>query len=159
MRLRSIRSLIYLASGLGLIVALFATAEFLDPSLTSVCTFSAFFSCGAVAKSGLTTTLYVPDWAWGVVGFVAILVVAALAEAHKKDLRYAYALLLLTTAGVGLAMYLLYVELVQIHALCPVCLTAYVFGIIAWLGTLMLVRRLRQRAIAPERSAGPEATA
>jgi uncharacterized membrane protein len=159
MRLRSIRSLIYFAGGLGLILALFAAAEFADPSLASVCSFSAFFSCGAVAKSGLTHTLYVPDWAWGVVGFVAILVVAALAEQHKKDLRYAYALLALTTAGVGLAIYLLLVELVQIHALCPVCASAYFFGVLTWVGAILLVRRMRQRAAAPGPAATPEPTA
>ena len=159
MRLRSIRSLIYLAGGLGLIVALFAAAEFLDPALTSVCSFNSFFTCGAVARSGLTKTLLVPDWAWGVAGFVAILVVAALAEAHRKDLRYAYALLALTTAGVGLALYLLYVELVQIHALCPVCAGAYGFGILSWVGAILLVRRMQQRAAAPERVATPEPAA
>jgi uncharacterized membrane protein len=159
MRLRSIRSLIYFAGGLGLILALFAAAEFADPSLASVCSFSAFFSCGAVAKSGLTTTLGIQDWIWGIIGFVAILVVAGLAESHRKDLRYAYALLLLTTAGVGLAIYLLYVELFRIGALCPVCATAYGFGAIAWVGSILLVRRMRQRAVAPGPVGTPESAA
>jgi uncharacterized membrane protein len=150
MRIRSIRSLIYFAAGLGLIVAMFAAAEFFDTSLTAVCSFSAFFSCGAVAKSGLTTTLGIPDWIWGIAGFIAIFIAAGLAEQHRKDLRYAYALLALTTAGVGLSMYLLYVELVRIGALCPVCATAYFFGIIAWIGAILLVLRMRQRAAAPE---------
>jgi uncharacterized membrane protein len=159
MRLRSIRSLIYFAAGLGLIVALFAAAEFFDSALSAVCSFTSFFSCGTVDRSGLTTTLWVPDWFWGVAGFLAILAAAALAESHKKDLRYAYALLGLTTAGVAMALYLLYVELVQIGALCPVCLTAYLFGIIAWVGAVMLVLRLRQRAAAPEQLGAPESTA
>jgi uncharacterized membrane protein len=155
MRLRSIRSLIYLAAGLGLIVALFAAAEFFDATLSAVCSFGGGFSCATVLKSGLTTTLGIQDWIWGVVGFVAILVVGALAEAHRKDLRYAYALLALTTAGVGLAMYFLYVELVRIGALCPVCVTAYGFGILAWVGAILLVRRMQERAAAPEPVARP----
>ncbi len=159
MRLRTIRSLIYFAAGLGLIVSLFATAEFFDAALSKYCSPSTFISCAAVANSGLTSTLGIPDWTWGVAGFVAILVLAALAEAHKKDLRYAYALLALTTAGVALAMYLLYVELVRIGALCPVCATAYGFGILAWVGALLLVRRMRQRAVAPEPAGTPEPVA
>jgi uncharacterized membrane protein len=159
MRLRSIRSLIYLAGGLGLIVALFAAAEFFDASLSQVCSFGGGFSCATVLKSGLTTTFGVQDWIWGVLGFVAILAVAALAEAHRKDLRYAYALLVLTTAGVGLAMYLLYVEVFRIGALCPVCVTAYGFGILSWVGAILLVRRMQQRAAAPEPSGTAEPAA
>jgi uncharacterized membrane protein len=159
MRLRSIRSLIYLAAGLGLIVALFAAAEFIDTSLSAVCSFNGFLNCAAVLKSGQTTTLYVQVWVWGIAGFVAIIVVAALAEQHRKDFRYAYALLGLTTAGVGLSMYLLYVELARIGALCPVCESAYFFGIVAWIGAILLVRRMRQRAAAPAPVGAPEPAA
>jgi uncharacterized membrane protein len=159
MQERTLRSLVYLAAGLGLIVSLFAAAEFFDASLSAVCSFGGGFSCATVLKSGLTTTLGIQDWIWGVAGFVAILVVGALAEAHRKDLRYAYALLALTTAGVGLSMYFLYVELVRIGALCPVCVTAYGFGILAWVGAILLVRRMHQRAAAPEPVAQPEPVA
>ncbi len=156
MRLRSIRSLIYFAGGLGLIVALFAAAEFFDAALSRVCTVNSWVSCGKVDSSGLTTTLGVSDWIWGIAGFVAILALAALAEAHRKDLRYAYALLGLTTAGVGLAMYLLYVEVFRIGAICPVCASAYFFGVLAWVGSILLVRRLQERAAAPDAVGTPE---
>jgi uncharacterized membrane protein len=159
MRLRSIRSLIYFAAGLGLIVALFAAAEFFDASLSKVCSFGGGFSCQTVLQSGLTTTLGVQDWIWGIVGFIAILVAAALAESHRTDLRYAYALLALTTAGVGLAMYLLYVEIFRIGAICPVCVTAYGFGMLSWVGAILLVRRMHQRAAAPEPVGTPEPAA
>jgi uncharacterized membrane protein len=158
-RLRSIRSLIYLAAGLGLIVAIFAAAEFFDASLTAVCSFNGFISCGAVDRSAFTTTLGIQDWVWGVAGFLAILTAAALAESHKRDLRYAYALLALTTAGVGLSMYFLYVELFRIGALCPVCVTAYGFGMLSWVGAILLVRRMQQRAAAPDPVGTPEPTA
>ena len=150
MRTRDVRSVVYLAAGLGLIVAIFAAAEFLDPSLRSVCTVNSFFSCGKVDASALTSTLGVPDYLWGVLGFVAILLVAALAERHRKDRRYAYALLGLTTAGVGLSLYLLYVELAEIQALCLVCASAYLLGGVAWLGAIELTRRaLRRGPVAP----------
>jgi uncharacterized membrane protein len=141
MRTRSVRSVVYLGAGLGLIVAIFAAAEFLDPGLTSVCSFNGFFSCGKVAQSGLTTTLGIPDWAWGVAGFIVILAVAALAEKRPGDSRLAYLLLAVTTVGVALSFYLLYVELVQINALCVVCASAYLLGGVAWVGAIALVRR------------------
>ncbi|MGA9839803.1 MAG: vitamin K epoxide reductase family protein [Thermoplasmata archaeon] len=141
MRTSTARNIVYLAAGIGLIVALFATAEFLDPGLSAVCSITSYYSCGKVAASGLTTTLGIPDWVWGVAGFVLILVVAALAEQRPDDRRRAYSLLGVTSVGVALALYLLYVELHLIHALCPVCASAYVLGGIAWLGSIELARR------------------
>ena len=141
METRNGRSVVYLGAGLGLVFALFAAAEFLDPSLSSVCSVSSSISCGKVLSSGDTTTLWIPDFVWGIAGFVAILVLAALAEQRPDDRRRAYALLGLTSAGVALALYLLYVELAVIHALCPVCAGAYLLGAVAWGGSIELVRR------------------
>ena len=142
MRVRTLRSVVYLAAGLGLIVAVFAAAEFFDASLRSICSVSSFFSCQLVDQSGLTTTLGVPDYLWGIGGFVAILVVAALAEQRPADRRRAYALLGVTTAGVALSLYLLYVELAQIHALCLVCVSAYLLCGVAWVGAIAVARRV-----------------
>ncbi len=159
MRIRSVRSLIYLAGGLGLIVAIFAAAEFFDAALAAVCSPSTLISCEVVDKSGLTTTLGVQDWIWGIAGFVAILVLAALAEQHRRDLRYAYALLGLTTAGVGLSIYLLSIEVFRIGALCPVCFTAYVFGGVAWAGAIVLVRKMSAAVRGPKDVVPDEAIA
>jgi uncharacterized membrane protein len=139
-RERTLRSVLYFAAGIGLIVSLFAAAEFLDSALGAVCSVNSFVSCGKVATSGLTTTLGVPDYLWGIGGFVLILVLAALAEQQPRDRRRAYALLSVTTLGVVLAGYLLYVELVEIHALCLVCATAYVLGGFAWVSAIALAR-------------------
>ncbi|MGA8302930.1 MAG: vitamin K epoxide reductase family protein [Thermoplasmata archaeon] len=141
MRERTLRSFLYFVAGIGLIVSLFAAAEILDSALGAVCTVNSFVSCGKVASSGLTTTLEVPDYLWGIGGFVLILVVAALAEQRPDDRRRTYALLSVTTLGVVLAGYLLYVELAEIHALCLVCATAYVLSGFAWVGAIALARR------------------
>jgi uncharacterized membrane protein len=141
MRTRSVRSVVYLGAGLGLIVAIFAAVEFFDASIRVACTVNSWVSCAAVDNSGLTSTLWVPDWLWGIGGFVVILIVASLAEQRPDDPRRAYALLAVTTGGVALSVYLLYVELALIHALCLVCVAAYLFGGVAWGGAIALVRR------------------
>jgi uncharacterized membrane protein len=156
MRTRSIRSVIYLGAGLGLILSLFATAEAFDAALSGLCSVNSYVSCGAVLSSGLTTLLGVPDYAWGIGGFVAILVVAALAERNRRDARWAYALLAVTTAGVAVALTLLYVELALIHAICPVCATAYLMVGVSWIGTIALVRRHAERARNRPRDAAKE---
>jgi uncharacterized membrane protein len=145
MRNRSLRSLVYFAGALGLITSLFAAAEFFDAALRNVCSVNGFFSCALIDDSGLTTTLGVPDYLWGIGGFVLILLAAALAEQRPKDLVRSYFLLGVTTVGVVLAVWLLYVELVVIGGLCPVCATAYFMGGVAWAGSLDLTLRLRRR--------------
>lgn len=143
MKTANVRSVIILAGLLGLLVSVFAAAEFYQASLRSVCSINSFFSCSLVDQSGKTSTLGVPDYLWGIGGFVAILIVAGIAERRPKDLRPTVALLALTTGGVALSMYFLYVELVEINALCLVCAAAYLFGVVAWAGSISLVGRTR----------------
>jgi len=146
MRTRSIRSVIYFAAGLGLITSIFTYVESLEASLQSLCTVNAFVSCSAVAHSGKTTLFGISDSFIGIGGFILILVVAAIAESRRREMLWPYLLLFLTTGGVALSFYFGYVELGEIHALCPVCLTAYVFGFIAWGGSIALVQKLRAKA-------------
>jgi len=156
MRTRTIRSVIYLAGGLGLIVSIFTYLEQFEASLLNLCTVNAFISCSAVARSGKTTVLGVPDSFVGIGGFILILVVAAVAESRRRDLRWPYLLLFLTTVGIGFSVYFGYVELFEINALCPVCLTAYIFGVITWVGSIALVRKVRAKARAREEKPPPE---
>ncbi len=145
MRTRALRNLIFLAAGIGLIVAIFAALEYYEASLRSLCTINSFFSCSTVDTSNHTTTLGLPDYLWGIGGFVLILIVAGISESRPKDRRWAYALLGLTTVGVGLTLYFLYVQLALIGAFCVVCATSYAFGWLAWAGSLALVRRVVHR--------------
>ena len=146
MRTRDLRSVIYLAGGLGVIVSIYAYLETVQASLQKYCTVNAYVSCGAVANSGRTTTLGVPDAIIGIGGFVAILIVATIAERQRTDLRWPYLLLFLTTVGVGFSVYFLILELAVIHALCPVCLAAWSLGWVAWVATIALVRKVRAKA-------------
>jgi uncharacterized membrane protein len=145
MRNRSLRSLVYFAAALGLVVSLFAAAEFFDAALRSVCSVNSFFSCALIDNSGKTTTLGIPDYLWGIGGFVLIFVAAVLAERRPKDLSRSYLLLGVTSAGLVLSLWLLYVEIGVIGGLCPVCAAAYFFGALAWVGALLLTLRLRRR--------------
>jgi uncharacterized membrane protein len=149
MQPRSLWSYLYLTAGLGLIVSIYAGIETLDAGLRSSCTINSYFSCSAVDASGRTTTLGVPDAAIGIAGFLLILVVAGLAERGKDDLRLFYALLFFTTFGVAFASYFAYIEVADIHALCPVCTAGYIFGVLTWVGAIALTVRVRRKASAP----------
>ena len=156
MRTRSLRTVIFLAAGVGLLVAIFAALEFYESSLRSYCTYSSFLSCAAVDKSAYTTTFGIPDYLWGVGGFLLILTVAAISESRKAERLWYYLLLFFTTFGVGFSIYFLYVQLALIGALCVICTTADVFGWIAWAGAIGLARRrlsARPAASTPDRRA------
>jgi uncharacterized membrane protein len=140
MQRRTLRSVVYLGAGLGIISSIFTALETYYASLQAVCSINSFLSCGKVDSSGLTSTLGIPDYLWGIGGFVLIFLIAAIAEARPRDRRPEYLLLLVTTAGIGMAAYFLYVELALIGAFCIVCGTSYVMGLIAWGGTIALVR-------------------
>jgi uncharacterized membrane protein len=161
MRTRDIRTVIYLAGGLGLIVAVYTYLETVQSSLQKYCTLNSYVSCGAVANSGKTATFGIPDSFIGIGGFVLILLIAAIAERRRRDLLWPYLLLVLTTVGVAFSLYFLYVELAEINALCPVCLTAWIFGWVAWGASIALVLKMRARArpraaSAPRGTPGPE---
>jgi len=144
METRQLRSAVYLGALLGIVVSLFALAEFLDASLRGICSVNSFFSCATVDNSGRTTTFGIPDYLWGVGGFVVIFVVAALGERRPTDRRLADGLVLITTLGVALSIYFLYVELVLIDALCVVCAAAYLLGVVAWVGAIGIARNSRR---------------
>lgn len=145
MKSRDVRSLVGLSAGLGLVVAIFAAAEFVDASLRGICSINSFFSCQVVDASGKTSTLGIPDYWWGIVGFLGILIVAGIAEQRRRDPRWTYGLVALTTAGVALSLYFLYIELAEIHALCLVCAADYLLGAIAWGGAITLGIRAYHR--------------
>jgi uncharacterized membrane protein len=148
MKTRDLRSLLALAAILGLVVALFAAAEFFDASLRSLCTVNAFVSCQLVDQSGKTTTFGIQDYLWGVGGFVLILLFAVVAERRRDEPVWTYGVLALTTAGVAFSAYFLYVELALIHAFCLVCAADYGFGILAWAAAIPLTVRARRRRAA-----------
>ncbi|MGA8276099.1 MAG: vitamin K epoxide reductase family protein [Thermoplasmata archaeon] len=145
MRTRTFRSLTYFGGGLGLITAIFAAAEFYDAQLAKACSFTNYWSCGKILSSNLTTTFGIQDWAWGVAGFVVILALAVLAERRPRDSRIPYLLLLITTAGVAISLYFLYVEVDLIGGLCPVCVVSYLLGGVAWVGAIGLAQRAYRR--------------
>ena len=150
MRTRSLRTVVFLAAGVGLLVAIFAALEFYESSLRSYCTYSSFLSCAAVDKSAYTTTFGIPDYLWGVGGFLLILIVAGISESRKTERLWYYLLLFFTNFGVGFSIYFLYVQLALIGALCVICTTADVFGWIAWAGAIALAyRRLGARPPLP----------
>ncbi|MCI4363115.1 MAG: vitamin K epoxide reductase family protein [Thermoplasmata archaeon] len=139
--------LVSILAGIGF--SLYATAEVLDPALQSSCSVSAFFSCGAVDQSGHTSIGPLPDWSIGLGGFLVLLALD-LPLLATFDARLLGAVLLLSGVGLGVSLYLGYVELDIIHALCPICLGAYLSNASILLLALLLTRLRLARVETPE---------
>ena len=138
--------LIVVIAGLGL--SLYATYETFTPSAQAGCTINSKISCATVDQSGHTTTFGIPDWAIGVAGFALLLVLdVALYATWRPELLKAVVLV----SGLGLvaAAYLLYVEVVVIGGLCPVCFSTYVVDGAAF-GLSLQLWRLSARADASD---------
>lgn len=148
MRSESLHALLPLAVVAGLAFSLFAAAETLDPALQGFCSVSVFLSCRAVDTSGHTTTLGIPDYAWGIGGFVLLFVLDVQVFRLGRG-RWLDALTLVSAAGLGLSVYLASVELFVIHAFCLVCFASYVANAIV----LTLALLLRRPASGTGRSA------
>jgi uncharacterized membrane protein len=139
----------------GLAFSIYAWAETAFPALQSTCSWSSFISCGKIDNSGHTTTAGIPDWAIGIVGYLAMLALAFLAYSTYKR---PHLLGLTTVSGLGVALsgYYAYLELVVIQGLCPICLGAYLCNLGAFVLMVYLVRLTADRHD-PVPAAGPDA--
>ncbi len=139
MRSETLHALIPVALVAGLALSVLAAYEAADPAARGFCVISPFFSCARVDTSGFTSTLGIPDWVWGVAGFVAMLLVDVPVFRHGRG-RWLDALTVLSGLGLALSIYLAAVELVQIGAFCLVCAGAYgANGVV--LGAVIALRR------------------
>ncbi len=138
------RQLIALLALFGLVIATYLTlykAGAIDVLACSV------GSCETVQMSRWATLLGLPVAAWGIVFYVALLVlaVAGLQEPWADSRGVSLALLALTGWGVLFSAWLTYLELFVIHAICQWCVVSAVLVTIAFVICLL---DLRDRAAA-----------
>ncbi|CAN5793071.1 hypothetical protein BH11GEM1_BH11GEM1_34080 [soil metagenome] len=125
-----------LVSLAGVFVALYLTLYKLGYIGTLVC---AVGSCEAVQTSKWATFLGFPVGAWGVAYYVAVLAIAlaGLAPALADRPGVSQLLVGLTGFGVAFSLWLTYLELFVIHAICQWCVISAILAIalfvISWL--------------------------
>lgn len=150
MRAESLHAIILLATIVGAGLSVFAYAETVDPALQHDCSVNVFFSCAKVDQSGQTTILGIPDWSIGLGGFVGLLLIDIPLYRTWKT-AWLRALTVVSAIGVAVSVYLAYVELFRIDALCPVCLSAYLANLVVFAAGLGLLLKGRSRDAEPTR--------
>jgi len=136
----------------GLFVALYLWLHALGFGGTIKC--GASGGCETVQTSRWAVFLGFPVAFYGVVGYLAILVVAivALRPATLSQLRWSKWLVVLATVGFGFTLYLTYLELFVIHAICRWCIGSAVIITAIWVVSLL---SLRSPAIRTDHATSP----
>lgn len=117
-------------------------------------------SCETVQTSSWATFLGAPVAVWGVGYYVAVLAVslAGLSGAWSLDGRVSKVLVAMTTVGVLFSLWLTYLELFVIHAICMYCVISALIAIALCVVAVMDLREMRALArdgwSTPRRSSG-----
>jgi uncharacterized membrane protein len=114
-------------SAVGIPVALYhAYDEITNYSApgTGICNLNHFFSCGSVFASGYTTFLGLSLWVYGVVWFPLMLILGLWFTRGGNPIRGEVLVPVLMIGNI-FTIYLWYLELGVIHAICPVCVSLY----------------------------------
>jgi uncharacterized membrane protein len=91
-------------------------------------------SCETVQQSPWATFLGLPVAAWGL-GYYLLafaLVMASLQERWESSVGLQHALLALTTWGAVFSLWLTYLELYVIHAICRYCVVSACLAVVLW---------------------------
>jgi uncharacterized membrane protein len=159
-RAATLHRLLLIAILAGLAFSIYAAIEVtVDTGLRNTCSVNSVFSCGRVDSSAYTNLGPVPDWSVGVGGFVVLLALD-IPLLLTYDPRMLNAVLGLSIVGLLVAAGLAAVEVFLIHAVCPICLGAYISDA-AVLGFALGLLRLRRAGEleASEGSSEPSTTA
>ena len=107
----------------GIVVSSVSLHHHYDTSKTSFCNFSETFDCDIVNRSTHSTVLGVPVALIGILGYLLILILATI---YRDKSETPVMLLVACTGGLGLALYLTYIEKFVLAAWCILCLTSLI---------------------------------
>jgi uncharacterized membrane protein len=136
------RMLVALVALAGVFVALYLTLYKLGYIGTLVC---AVGSCETVQASKWATFLGVPVGAWGVGYYVAVLALALVGLSGRlaDSLRLSEVLVGVTTVGVLFSLWLTYLELFVIHAICQWCVVSAILAVVLLVLSWLDLREVR----------------
>ena len=94
-----------------------------NPGYIPACSLNPVVSCGSVINSKQGELFNIPGPTWGLIAFPVLVTVGAAMVAGATFKRWFWIGLELGAAGgVGFALWLFYLSVYKVHALCPYCL-------------------------------------
>jgi uncharacterized membrane protein len=105
----------------GVVVSSVSLEHHYGTSKTNYCDFGDSFNCDIVNRSVYSTVLGIPDALIGILGYGLLL---ALATLYRTKAKTPFMLLIASTAGLGFALYLTYIEKFVLATWCVLCLSS-----------------------------------
>src|SRR5580698_7756372 len=118
---RRVFQLIAVLALAGVVVSSVSLHHHYGTSQTNYCDFGASFNCDIVNRSVYSTVLGMPDALIGILGYGLLL---ALATFYRTKAETPFMLLVASTAGLGFALYLTYIEKFVLATWCILCLSS-----------------------------------
>jgi uncharacterized membrane protein len=119
--MRRVFLLIAILAMAGIVVSSVSLHHHYGTSPTNYCDFGASFNCDIVNRSVYSTVLGVPDALIGILGYGLLFVLAAF---YRMKAETPLMLLVASTAGLGFALYLTYIEKFVLATWCILCLSS-----------------------------------
>ena len=123
----------------GIILALFLLWEQLFRPSFQPCYVNNSINCDAVIKGAVAKTLGIPTPLYGLTGYIIIFFAALY---RKTKLLFS-----MTTFGLLFCLYIAYVEIIQLHVICPVCVLCDIDIISVFTLSLILLRKRKQYSV------------
>jgi uncharacterized membrane protein len=118
---RRVFQLIAVLALAGVVVSSVSLHHHYGTSQTNYCDFGASFNCDIVNRSVYSTVFGIPDALIGILGYGLLL---ALATFYRTKAETPFMLLVASTAGLGFALYLTYIEKFVLATWCILCLSS-----------------------------------
>jgi len=139
---RRVFLLIAILAVAGIAVSSVSLYHHYGSSKTSYCDFGESFNCDIVNRSTYSTVLGIPDALIGILGYATLL---AFATVYRTRAETPAILLIGSTAGLGFALYLTYIEKFVLATWCILCLSSLgVIFLITVLSSWLAARALRR---------------
>ena len=122
-------------SFVGVLLAVYLLwQQFFHPAFQP-CYINSFINCKAIISGPVAKTLGIPTPLYGLIGYI-IMIYASLV--HNKKL-----LMGMSSFGLVFCLYIAYRELIQLHVVCPVCITCQIIMITVFTLSIILMRKKR----------------
>jgi uncharacterized membrane protein len=118
---RRLCQLIAILALAGMVVSSVSLHHHYGTSQTNYCDFGASFNCDIVNRSVYSTVFGIPDALIGLLGYSLLLVLATF---YRTKAETPFMLLIASTAGLGFALYLTYIEKFVLATWCVLCLSS-----------------------------------
>jgi uncharacterized membrane protein len=118
---RRLCQLIAILALAGMVVSSVSLHHHYGTSQTNYCDFGASFNCDIVNRSVYSTVFGIPDALIGILGYGLLLVLATF---YRTKVETPFMLLIASTAGLGFALYLTYIEKFVLATWCVLCLSS-----------------------------------